>query len=77
MPFLIPQNFTFYSQLAISLHNKIFVTFEIDDPYQRTASIRNRTMSILIDIGARRSIESGKAINIRDLTDLKPKKIRS
>ena len=59
------------------LHDKIFVNPEITDPYGRTAGVRDGAMSILIGIGARRSIESGKAINIGDLTDLTPKKVRS
>ena len=59
------------------LHDKIFVNPETTDPYGRTAGIRDGAMSILIGIGARRSIESGKAINIGDLTDLIPKKVRS
>ncbi|TVZ17262.1 Gfo/Idh/MocA family oxidoreductase [Maribacter sp. MAR_2009_72] len=59
------------------LHDKIFVNPETTDPYGRTAGIRDGAMSVLIGIGARRSIESGKPIKIGDLTDLEPKKIRS
>ena len=59
------------------LHDKIFVNPETTDPYGRTAGVRDGAMSILIGIGARISIESGKAINIGELTDLKPKKERS
>jgi hypothetical protein len=77
MPFLIPHVFTFHSQLVKPLHDKIFVNLDITDPYGRSAGIRDGVMSILIGIGAGRSIESGKAINIEDLTDLKPKKVRS
>jgi hypothetical protein len=64
MPFLIPHIFTFHSQLVKSLHDKIFVNLDITDPYGRTAGIRAGAMSILISIGARRSIEFEKAINI-------------
>ena len=58
------------------LHEKIFVNPEIPDEYGRTAGVRDGAMSILIGIGARRSIETGKAVKIEDLTDLKPKAIR-
>ena len=59
------------------LQDKIFVNPEIPDPYGRTAGIRDGAMSILIGIGARRSIETGKAIKIGDLTEFEPKKVRS
>ncbi|MEO1013309.1 MAG: Gfo/Idh/MocA family oxidoreductase [Bacteroidota bacterium] len=59
------------------LHDKIFKTPEIEDEFGRTAGVRDGAMSILIGIGARRSIEQRKPIKIADLTDLKPKKVRS
>ena len=59
------------------LHDKIFVNPEIEDSFGRTAGVRDGAMSILIGIGARKSIESGKAIKIKDLTDLIPKIVRS
>ncbi|MBU3025143.1 Gfo/Idh/MocA family oxidoreductase [Zobellia galactanivorans] len=59
------------------LQDKIFRTSEIDDPYGRTAGIRDGAMSILIGIAARRSIENKKTIQISELTDLKPRKQRS
>ncbi|SHJ27710.1 Gfo/Idh/MocA family oxidoreductase [Pseudozobellia thermophila] len=59
------------------LHDKIFKSPETKDPYGRTAGVRDGAMSILIGIGARRSIETGKPIKIADLTDLKPKIERS
>ncbi|WP_209405961.1 Gfo/Idh/MocA family protein [Pseudozobellia sp. WGM2] len=55
------------------LHDKIFKNPETVDEYGRTAGVRDGAMSILIGIGARRSIESGQPIKISDLTDLKPK----
>lgn len=55
------------------LHDKIFKNPETEDEYGRTAGVRDGAMSILIGIGARRSIESGKPIKIEDLTDLKPR----
>ncbi len=59
------------------LHDKIFINPEIEDPFGRTAGVRDGAMSVLIGIGARRSIESGKAIQISELTDLISKKERS
>lgn len=59
------------------LHEKLFVNPQIPDPYGRTAGVRDGAMSVLIGIGARKSIELGTAIKIGDLTDLKPKKERS
>jgi len=55
------------------LHDKIFKSPETADEFGRTAGVRDGAMSILIGIGARRSIENGKPIKIGDLTDLKPK----
>ena len=54
------------------LHDKIFRSPDTADEFGRTAGIRDGAMAILIGIGARRSIESGKPIRIGDLTDLKP-----
>ncbi|WP_170158849.1 Gfo/Idh/MocA family oxidoreductase [Ulvibacterium marinum] len=55
------------------LHDKIFKSPETEDEFGRTAGVRDGAMSILIGVGARRSIEGGKPIKIADLTDLKPK----
>lgn len=54
------------------LHDKIFISPNIDDPFERSAGIRDGVMSVLIGIGARNSIESGKPVKITDLTELKP-----
>ena len=54
------------------LLNKIFVTPDINDQFDRSAGIRDGLMSILIGIAARNSIESNKPIKIKDLIDLKP-----
>lgn len=61
------------------LHDKIFKTPETEDPYARSAGIRDGIMSILIGIGARNSIETGNPIKIGELTDLVPqsKRIKS
>jgi len=55
------------------LHDKIFMTPDTEDEFGRTAGVRDGAMSILIGVGARRSIERGKPIKIGNLTDLKPK----
>lgn len=54
------------------LHDKIFKTPNIEDPYARSAGIRDGVMSVLIGIAARKSIETGKPIKIEELTDLTP-----
>ena len=54
------------------LLNKIFVTPDINDQFDRSAGIRDGLMSILIGIAARNSIESNKPVKIKDLIDLKP-----
>jgi predicted dehydrogenase len=54
------------------LHDKIFKTPDIEDPFARSAGIRDGVMSVLIGIAARKSIESGSPIKIEDLTDLTP-----
>ena len=53
------------------LLNKIFVTPDINDQFDRSAGIRDGLMSILIGIAARNSIESNKPVKIKDLIDLK------
>ena len=59
------------------LLNKIFVTPDINDQFDRSAGIRDGLMSILIGIAARNSIESNKPVKIKDLIDLKPLSKRS
>lgn len=58
------------------LHEKIFVNPAMDDPYGRSAGIRDGVMSVLIGIAARKSIESGAAIKIAELTNLEPRSTR-
>ncbi|WP_276483239.1 Gfo/Idh/MocA family protein [Paraflavitalea pollutisoli] len=47
-----------------------------DDPYKQAAGSRDGAMSILIGIAARNSIDTGKPINIGELTSLQPKSVR-
>jgi len=54
------------------LHDKIFITPTVADPYKRAAGSRDGVMSAIIGIAARKSIESGNPIKIGDLTDIKP-----
>ena len=55
------------------LHEKIFKTSDVKDPYDRAAGVRDGAMSILIGIAARKSIESGRPIKVEELTDLVPR----
>jgi len=54
------------------LQNKIFKNPENPDPLKHAAGLRDGAMSVLIGVAARKSIQSGQAIKIGDLTDLKP-----
>ncbi|MFY0654913.1 MAG: Gfo/Idh/MocA family oxidoreductase [Cyclobacteriaceae bacterium] len=55
------------------LHDKIFKSPDATDPYDRAAGVRDGAMSVLIGVAARKSIESGDPIKIRELTDLEPR----
>ncbi len=55
------------------LHDKIFKNPDKKDPYDRAAGVRDGAMSILIGVGARKSIESGRPVKIAELTDLEPR----
>lgn len=59
------------------LQDKMFRTTAIPDPYGRTAGSRDGAMSVLIGIAARKSIESGQAIKISNISSLSPKASRS
>ncbi|MEP4889952.1 MAG: Gfo/Idh/MocA family oxidoreductase [Aliiglaciecola sp.] len=59
------------------LQDNIFVNANTKDEFDRSAGVRDGAMSILIGIAARKSIESGKPIQIKDLTSLVPKAKRS
>ena len=47
-----------------------------NDPWRQAANSRDGAMAILIGIGARNSIDSGKPVRIDQLVDLKPQPIR-
>lgn len=59
------------------LHENLFRNTGTMDPYGRAAGSRDGAMSILVGIGARKSIESGQPVKISGLTDLEPKIERS
>ncbi|MEA1785016.1 Gfo/Idh/MocA family oxidoreductase [Arenibacter sp. GZD96] len=55
------------------LQDHIFKKTQEKDPFGRAAGSRDGAMSCLIGIAARKSISSGQAVKIADLTDLVPK----
>ena len=59
------------------LQDKIFRDTGAVDSYGRSAGFRDGAMSCLIGIAARNSIETGEAVRIDTLTDLKPQKKRT
>jgi predicted dehydrogenase len=59
------------------LQDKMFRSADSVDPFGRTAGSRDGAMSVLIGIAARKSIETGSAVKIKDLTDLQPQKMRN
>ncbi|WP_346239492.1 Gfo/Idh/MocA family protein [Niabella insulamsoli] len=54
------------------LHDRIFVNPNGADPLKHSAGLRDGIMSVLIGIAARKSIQSGKPVQISSLTDVKP-----
>jgi len=58
------------------LKDKIFKDPSIADPLKMAAGSRDGAMSCLIGIGARKSIETGKPVQIASLTSLVPKEKR-
>ncbi len=54
------------------MKDKLFKDPKIPDPLKQSAGTRDGTMSILIGIAARKSIDSGKPVKIAGLTELKP-----
>ncbi len=56
------------------LKDKIFKDPSIEDTYRQSAGTRDGAMSVLIGVAARNSIEQGKPIKIKDLTDIELKK---
>lgn len=53
------------------LKDQIFLP-NIADPFQQCAGVRDGALACLVGIAARKSIESGKPVQIADLTSIKP-----
>lgn len=60
----------------IRLQNRIFRDPNAPDPLNHAAGSRDGSMSILVGIAARKSIETGKPVKIKDLTSLYPMPVR-
>jgi hypothetical protein len=54
------------------LQDKIFRDPNMADPYNHSAGTRDGAMSVLVGVAARKSIDTGKPVEIESLTDLKP-----
>jgi predicted dehydrogenase len=54
------------------MKEKIFGNPPAPDPFRQAASVRDGAMSVLIGVAARKSIDTGRAVRISELTDLKP-----
>ena len=60
----------------IRLQNRIFRDPNAPDPLHHAAGSRDGAMSILVGVAARKSIETGKPVKIKDLTSLYPTPVR-
>jgi predicted dehydrogenase len=81
---MVMNNFGKYEQIKVPksagghgggdsrLKNQIFKDPNMADPFKHAAGSRDGAMAILIGTAARNSIDSGKSVSIKDLTDLKP-----
>jgi len=58
------------------LQDKIFKNKDANDPYKRSAGLRDGIMSALVGIAARKSIESGTPIKISELTTMEPRVVK-
>jgi predicted dehydrogenase len=57
------------------MKDKIFKDPTLPDPFKQTAGVRDGAMAVLIGVAARNSIETGKPVNIADLSELVPKEV--
>jgi predicted dehydrogenase len=73
----IPNNEAGHGGGDVRLRDKIFRNPEGEDKYRQAAGTRDGALAILVGVAARNSIESGKPVNIADLTSLKPQVARS
>jgi len=72
--FRIPNNEAGHGGGDIRLRKQVFTPG--DDPFRQAAGSRDGTMSCLIGIAARNSIDSGKPVSIAGLTSLVPQSER-
>lgn len=56
--------------------DRLFVNPGAHDPLKQSAGTRDGTMSILTGVAARKSIDSGRPVKIKDLTKYKPQAVR-
>ncbi len=87
-PIIVHRNWNDYEFVAVDqsrgghgggdgrLQDRIFKDKDAADPMRHFAGVRDGAMSVLIGIGARKSIESGEPVRIGDLTDLVPRSKR-
>ncbi len=68
--FRIPNNEAGHGGGDTRLRKQIFMNE--GDPYHQAAGSRDGSMAVLVGIAARNSIDSGKPVNIADLTSLQP-----
>jgi len=59
------------------LRDRIFKSPDAEDKHRQSAGSRDGAMAILVGIAARKSVSSGMPVKIKDLTDLKPRAIKS
>ena len=58
------------------LRDRIFKDPTAPDPYRQASGARDGAMSILIGVGARKSVKTGDPVKIASLTTLKPRLVR-
>jgi predicted dehydrogenase len=68
--FRIPNDEAGHGGGDVRLRKQVFIQGE--DPWRQAAGSRDGTMSVLIGVAARNSIDSGKPVTISDLTSLTP-----
>jgi len=59
------------------LRDRIFKSPDAEDKHRQSAGSRDGAMAILVGIAARKSVSSGMPVKIKDLTDLKPRAVKS
>jgi hypothetical protein len=57
------------------MKDKIFKDPSLPDPFHQAAGLRDGAMAVLIGVAARNSIDTGKPVNIADLSELVPRAV--